>query len=72
MKVRINYRDGQYSMQEYTEEHAKAGMAYVEVSVEDWKEYQEHVEADRGWYQWLQGLDNTQYKKDHPEESKVS
>jgi hypothetical protein len=68
MKVRINFSDGHYSMQEYTENHAKAGMAYVEISAEDWREYQEHIEAERGWYQWLLGLDNQQFEKDHPSE----
>jgi hypothetical protein len=67
MRVRINYRDGNYSMEAYTDGHAKAGLAYVEVDESDWREYRDYIETAVGWNRFLVGLDNEQYAKDHPE-----
>jgi hypothetical protein len=64
MKVRIRYSDGHYEAEKYTDDHAKAGLAFVEVCAADWQEYQEYLEMCRHWHGFLRGLDNEQFTKD--------
>ena len=66
MKIRIRYKNGNYWAVEYTAEHEAKGIAFVEISNADWREYQEHLEAERGWHDWFRGLANEQYEKDEP------
>jgi hypothetical protein len=61
MKVRIEYRDGYYSMRAYIS-HPR--LSYVEVDAKDWSAYQQYLSLSLYWDRFLSSLDNEQYAKD--------
>lgn len=67
MKIRTDFVDGLFHAEPYTDEHAKHGLAFVEMTDEDWREFEDfQVQAIR-WQELLCDLDAKQFKLDHPE-----
>jgi hypothetical protein len=65
MKVRVEYCDGRYWIEDY-KGWDETGLAGVEISDDDWDRYQEYVALSREWQHKLAHLDNIQYAKDNP------
>jgi len=71
MKVRIHYRDGQYSADEWKQPGPDfvGEWAGVEMTDADWRAYQAFRALDNYWHDRLRELDNRQYALDNAEQN---
>lgn len=65
VKVRVGYRDGSHWLEAYTDEHAKAGLAYVEIERHVWEQWAAHCASARIWQAFCLSLGNEIYDKEH-------
>lgn len=70
VKVRADSCDGHEWIEAYTPEMESLGMAYVEVDLHTWTQWQAHCAASRAWNSFCQALGAEQYEKEHQGESK--
>jgi hypothetical protein len=64
MKVLVRYADGRFWMEEYTQRHADAGLASVDLDEGDWYEYQDHLNTCQDWQDFMLELSNELAEKD--------
>ena len=64
IKVHVTFRNGEYSLQEFTPAHEAAGLHWVEISRYDWRGYQALQDEIATWHVWARDLGNQQHAKE--------
>ena len=62
MKVVIGANARDYWLTEYQPWHEEFKVPFVEITDEDWREYQDHLEECQEWTDFIVGLDAEQKK----------
>ena len=70
MKVRVDYSDGNYWLSEYHKGHVEAGMPFVEITDDEWREWRVFCEEAIKWNDFCRELGNEQFEKEHPDATK--
>ena len=60
--------DGQDWFEEYTEGHRKAGLAFVEITEDEWNAYLTFGVQSRLWTKFIRDKANEQWYNEHPDD----